>query len=80
MLTANWRDAIYGDEVAILPDVDSSATEVLGIQTVEEIGSTFIQLSDGEVFTRAGGVSVNGNTCIVPATAQYRAVLKAKGK
>ena len=80
MLTANWTDAIYGDEVAILPDVDSSATEVLGIQTVEDIGSAFIQLSDGEVFTRAGGVSVNGITCIVPATAQHREVIKAKGK
>jgi hypothetical protein len=54
MLTANWTDAIYGDEVSILPDVDSSASEVLGIQTGEDIGSTFIQLSDGEVFTRAG--------------------------
>ena len=80
MPIANWADAISGDEVAILPYVDSTATEVLGIQTIEDIGSAFIQLSDGSVFTRAGGLSVNGNTCIVPATAQHKAALKAKSK
>ena len=75
-----WADAISGDEVAILPYVESTTTEVLGIQTIEEIGSAFIQLSDGSVFTRAGGLSVNGNTCIVPATAQHKAVMEAKSK
>jgi hypothetical protein len=80
MLTTNWTDTIYGDEVAILPFIDSPATEVLGIQTVEDIGSAFIQLSDGKVFTRAGGVSLDGNTCIVPATEQHRVVLKGKGQ
>ena len=80
MLTANWTDVTYGDEVAIVPFIDSPATEALGVQTVEEIGSAFIQLSDGKVFTRAGGLAVDGNSCIVPATAQHREVLKAKGK
>jgi hypothetical protein len=78
MRTVNWTDSIYGDEVAILPFIDSPATDVLGVQTVEDIGSEFIQLSDGKVFTRAGGVSVDGNMCIVPATEEHRAALRRR--
>jgi hypothetical protein len=80
MSATNWTDTSYGDEVAVLPFSDSPAAEVLSIQMVEDVGSAFIQLSDGKVFTRADGIAVDGNACIVPVTAQHRAVLKAKGK
>jgi hypothetical protein len=62
MSATSWTGTSYGDEVAILPFSDSPAAEVLSIQTVEDVGSTFIQLSDGKVFTRAGGVAVDGNS------------------
>jgi hypothetical protein len=80
MLTVNWTGVNYGDEVAILPDSDSPANEVLSIKSVEDIGSAVILLSDGEVFTRSGGASLFRNAYIVPATDQHRAALKAKGK
>jgi len=80
MPIVNWIDVSYGDEVAILPYINCPPAEVLGIQVVEDIGSAFIELSDGQKFTQLGGVSRDGNACIVPATDEHRAALKAKGK
>ena len=80
MPIVNWIDVSYGDEVAVLPYINCPLADVLGIQVVEDIGSGFIELSDGQKFTQLGGVSLDGNACIVPATEEYRAVLKAKGK
>jgi hypothetical protein len=75
MPIVNWIDVSYGDEVAILPYINCPPAEVLGIQVVEDIGSAFIELSDRQKFTQLGGVSRDGNACIVPATEEHRAVL-----
>jgi hypothetical protein len=80
MPIVNWIDVSYGDEVAILPYFNCPPVEVLGIQVVEDIGSAFIELSDGQKYTQLGGVSRDGNTCIVPATEEYRAVLHNRAK
>jgi hypothetical protein len=80
MPIVNWIDVSYGEEVAILPYTNCPLAELLGIQVVEDIGSGFIELSNGQKFTQLGGISLDGNACIVPATEEHRAALKAKRK
>jgi hypothetical protein len=80
MPIVNWIVVSYGDEVAILPYANCPLAQLLGIQVVEDIGSGFTELSDGQKFTQLGGVSLDGNACIVPATEEHRAALRAKDK
>jgi hypothetical protein len=80
MPIVNWIDVSYGDEVAILPYINCPSAEVLGIQVVEDIGSAFIELSDGQKFIQLGGVSRDGNACIVPATEEHRTVLHKRAQ
>ncbi len=80
MPIVNWIDVSYGDEVAIMPYINCPPAGVLGIQVVEDIGSAFIELSDGQKFSQLGGVSPDGNACIVPATEEHRKTLRRRAK
>lgn len=68
------------DPVAILPEVDSPAADVLEVAEVKTVNSVFIQLADGRFYSTIGGKSLLAErvTQIVPATDEHYAALNKK--
>jgi hypothetical protein len=69
---------IVGDNVAVMPTSVSPPTDVLEIQTVEDVGPVFIRLRDGRTFAQLGGAAVSGKNIIVRATDEHHFAMVAK--
>jgi hypothetical protein len=65
-----------GDEVAVFKTLGALPGELLEIATVRHGGPVFIELTDGRMFATLGGVGLNTNGCIAPATSEHRAALR----
>ncbi|HZZ29550.1 MAG TPA: hypothetical protein VFE46_16255 [Pirellulales bacterium] len=66
--------------VAIMPNENSPAAEVLEIASVLFVGPVYVQLFDGRMYASLGGKSLAQRklSYIVPATEEHWAALKAK--
>jgi hypothetical protein len=64
-----------GDEIAILPHLRSSPSEVLGIAKVTHAGELFIKVEDGRMFATSSGLGLNTHGCIEFVTDAHRAAL-----
>jgi hypothetical protein len=67
-----------GDEVAILPNADSLPSESLEIATIGMVGTGYIQLADGRMYSSTDGRCMGswhgGNLVVV--TAAHRAAVR----
>ena len=69
-----------GDDAAILPRNWAAPCDVLDIAEVVHAGPSLIELADGRLYNVNNGHSIYKPTddCIVPATEEHRAALRAK--
>jgi hypothetical protein len=79
MIAAN---ILPGDMVAILPTKDSTPSDVLELAAVDYVGHAIILLIGGRMYAKHDGQGMRTTTdgCIVSATDEHRAALKAKGQ